>query len=606
MQGSLGATRKFTLSCPAKIQPAVTQRLRTALYPRIADISIGVGAIGIIAHLATTFSRKVDFLSYLVVTTIRDYTYVWFGGLSDGRHRVSPVTLLLMAMLILGGVIYKKTGGKDSRVLRLGYSVIFVQKLLLLINVPLGYLMMQRVIASGISLRGEVPGIWQYILSVLYGLLLGWLAFLFTKWLIADQGPVFQKRVLPDGSTVNQVIPVSRWKRFAHFIFDAVLMFLLVAPTVFLALQFIGEQPFAGMRSLMRAGADKYVLSLAIGVGMVLYYLLFEGFFRATPAKFISGTRVINANTLESPGFGQILGRTFSRRIPFETLSFLGSKGWHDSLSGTTLAAEDNFGQRRGYHVVWGLALLSIYVGSFAYVKVSEMIDRRRSQAFHTNTAIEKLKSSVANLQPGDLIGLRMKDNYSASGEVLKVISASATHITSQRYISPQYQSMHTPEDVARVFATDGWLLIDTTTLDRPALMAAVQILGNKDIQTGDGTLYHLTALFGAKLPIFTSSGSSYRREDDVEKYTHRFSFDKASITVESIEMLEGTVEWSDTFPLETPFDEAYARGQLVLQHRGQSPSFKAVMHVLYQGRRHDYIIAAYDRNWEIYPAYRE
>ena len=67
-----------------------------------------------------------------------------------------------------------------------------------------------------------------------------------------------------------------------------------------------------------------------------LYYLLFEGLFGRTPGKFITGTKVVAVGGGRAT-FGQVLGRTFSRFVPFEPFSFFGGTptGWHDRWSGT-------------------------------------------------------------------------------------------------------------------------------------------------------------------------------------------------------------------------------------------------------------------------------
>lgn len=66
------------------------------------------------------------------------------------------------------------------------------------------------------------------------------------------------------------------------------------------------------------------------------YFVVFEGMSGRTPGKLVTGTRVVAADG-SPPSWGQIVGRTLARFIPFEALSFLGAPpvGWHDSLSGT-------------------------------------------------------------------------------------------------------------------------------------------------------------------------------------------------------------------------------------------------------------------------------
>lgn len=68
-----------------------------------------------------------------------------------------------------------------------------------------------------------------------------------------------------------------------------------------------------------------------------LYYLIFESLFGRTPAKFLTGTKVIDENE-NRPNLKTILIRNLSRLIPFDSFSFLMSDtGWHDSISKTSV-----------------------------------------------------------------------------------------------------------------------------------------------------------------------------------------------------------------------------------------------------------------------------
>ncbi len=72
------------------------------------------------------------------------------------------------------------------------------------------------------------------------------------------------------------------------------------------------------------------------------YYVGAEYAFGRTPAKFLTGTRVIREDGLP-PNLGQLAGRTLARLIPFEPFSFLTRSepvGWHDALSGTRVIRE--------------------------------------------------------------------------------------------------------------------------------------------------------------------------------------------------------------------------------------------------------------------------
>lgn len=69
---------------------------------------------------------------------------------------------------------------------------------------------------------------------------------------------------------------------------------------------------------------------------MLFYYVFFESLTGRTPGKLLTGTRVVDEQG-QKPSFGQILGRSLARMLPFEPLSFFGAenRGWHDSLSKT-------------------------------------------------------------------------------------------------------------------------------------------------------------------------------------------------------------------------------------------------------------------------------
>lgn len=67
-----------------------------------------------------------------------------------------------------------------------------------------------------------------------------------------------------------------------------------------------------------------------------IYYLMFEGLFGKTPAKFLTKTKVVTESG-EKPDFTTILKRSLIRFVPFDLFSFSGKNpiGWHDKWSHT-------------------------------------------------------------------------------------------------------------------------------------------------------------------------------------------------------------------------------------------------------------------------------
>ncbi|MBV8327904.1 RDD family protein [Chryseobacterium sp.] len=84
---------------------------------------------------------------------------------------------------------------------------------------------------------------------------------------------------------------------------------------------------------------DNSITASVISIGVYLmvaflYFFIMELYLGKTIAKYITGTEVISIDG-NKPTAQQIANRTFSRAVPFDSLSFLGNNGWHDNWSDT-------------------------------------------------------------------------------------------------------------------------------------------------------------------------------------------------------------------------------------------------------------------------------
>jgi uncharacterized RDD family membrane protein YckC len=120
----------------------------------------------------------------------------------------------------------------------------------------------------------------------------------------------------------------SKWRRFGTMLIDYVFYYIFCAILGVIAGLTLGE------RALEGGGA--YLISIS---ALLVYYAGFEGTLGRTPAKFLLGTRVVT-NDGGAPSFGQAIGRTLARMIPFEPFSVLFARegnaiGWHDAIART-------------------------------------------------------------------------------------------------------------------------------------------------------------------------------------------------------------------------------------------------------------------------------
>lgn len=138
---------------------------------------------------------------------------------------------------------------------------------------------------------------------------------------------------LPQGAEAVSgiLVPASQGKRFANYLLDAIGFWIFAAILGFVL-------ALVGFFDLLENMND-VVLGLILVLG---YYVFFEGIWSKTPAKWITKTHVVMEDG-SKPAFGNIMGRTLARLIPFEPFSFFGKqppRGWHDRLS-KTLVIDD-------------------------------------------------------------------------------------------------------------------------------------------------------------------------------------------------------------------------------------------------------------------------
>lgn len=122
------------------------------------------------------------------------------------------------------------------------------------------------------------------------------------------------------------LVIASREKRFINYLADSFIIVLMAGPVLSILLNI-------GNGGIYSHDSNPDIL-LQTAIATFVYYALYETCFRSTPGKYLSGTRVIH-QAGKSPGILQTIGRSLCRLIPFDHFSFLGNRGWHDSISRT-------------------------------------------------------------------------------------------------------------------------------------------------------------------------------------------------------------------------------------------------------------------------------
>ncbi|MDR6761106.1 putative RDD family membrane protein YckC [Flavobacterium sp. 2755] len=135
---------------------------------------------------------------------------------------------------------------------------------------------------------------------------------------------------------LDEKLLASNGSRFINYLIDIVAIFFLIFVFGIVMALLANLFNLSGLLYWLGNMSDFEGQILFIFIA-VFYYTFTEGVFGRTLGKFITGTVVVDENG-EKPSFGTIFKRTFCRFIPFEAFSFLGSRGWHDSISDTYVA----------------------------------------------------------------------------------------------------------------------------------------------------------------------------------------------------------------------------------------------------------------------------
>ena len=130
--------------------------------------------------------------------------------------------------------------------------------------------------------------------------------------------------------TVDHELYASSGQRFLNLIVDTVVYYLITFAVLFLIgvvaaiLQLDGVMQWLGNMG----DADVYLIFIPV---YLLYFVVMETFTSRTVGKFLTKTIVVMEDG-SKPSAGTIWKRTFCRLIPFEPLSCMASRGWHDTI----------------------------------------------------------------------------------------------------------------------------------------------------------------------------------------------------------------------------------------------------------------------------------
>lgn len=299
---------------------------------------------------------------------------------------------------------------------------------------------------------------------------------------------------------------------------------------------------------------------------------------------------------MQPPKFGQILIRTFSRRIPFESFSFFGDKGWHDSISGTDVIYEKKEGLVKFKHIIWVGLYIGIYIVLIASSSINKKIDKDREHDMYKTIELYQKKAKIENLNTGDLLFFRKrKRKYKDDHTVVVVEKISNEEVFGTQYLV-DYKNKINRSKYLRQSINENWKLQGQISIDKNQLFNAVLNRTAQQPFTLDSNDYFLNGIADVDNPEFRTN--DYRSESiNGVKTTnsYRVVYDVSTVEILSIEPLEGKVKWILDLPMKTTFNLKESIGGFWLKEKVVGKKFsKSRMKIRCQGKEHDYIIFKY------------
>ena len=249
---------------------------------------------------------------------------IWTFRTDTFSSGLNIADLLFYLLFLIGAILFSIDGFKKVRLLGFCFSVVFFVQCSGLILGVINFIRRYEALKQ----QNQVAWAIGFFAFNILWLFLSW----YVLKTIAKHRAFVVEKFEEDGMQKAVFVSAEKGKRFVHLLVDRV-MIILISSTWVWSL----STPIEIIED--RIG-DRPTVTLIYILCLFIYYPFFETVLGATPAKFLTSTKVADEFG-KRPGFGTILLRTVCRIIPFEAISFFGDRGWHDSLSRTYVLEEE-------------------------------------------------------------------------------------------------------------------------------------------------------------------------------------------------------------------------------------------------------------------------
>ena len=295
----------------------------------IAILSFVIAIAGIVNHTFIS-SDNINVIRYKGV--LDPYTLDWvFAGTSLRYNGYSFVNSFFDFLLLAGAVAYVASGYKQARLVRFIFSMVFLANVLVFIDAVIFFCFEPH---FSMWIKRSPANLLFYLINIFW-------AYVSLNILnYFKRSGSLQTEIFSEGEyTQSYFVKASNWQRVLHPVIDTIVVIAIFSPMLSVFVHYGEGAFFRYMVQMEETWAEKYIYWIILALRLV-YYLVCESVLGASPAKYLTKTRVIDYEG-NKPSFKHIAIRTLIRLVPLESISFFTGDGWHDKWSETLVAKEE-------------------------------------------------------------------------------------------------------------------------------------------------------------------------------------------------------------------------------------------------------------------------
>ena len=488
---------------------------------------------------------------------------------------------------LLGALAYVFSSQREVRLLRALSAVVLLSAAVKLLGVLLGVVLY---LMSPAPVSGQF---WLLLLIPLFNVpLWGGLALFVLKKLSA--GRVLAKTEQPNSDQAPpSYVATPLGQRLVHALLDTAISIMVCGPFIFGIAQFF----LRGLRDFVLS--DRVIIYVIIFFARLMYYLFFELWWGATPAKFLTESRVLQGEGVKLTNRAGVI-RFFSRYIPLSGFSYLGKdRGWPDELSDTWVVKEERTGTRLvNYSLVILITIVVGWASYSGYSGYSESVSRHRYQQQQQEELL-LLEDDMNNLSKKDLIYLtKAKRNYDDQDDLyLKIEEVKGDDLTCKFFtFESSYSEIPNMVLEQHYLAKQDELL--PFVLSKQALLDMVKNEGSMDI-LGDGVKYRFKKIFHLFGPHIKSRSAGGYGSGFLRLGMENVGW---SVDLTKISNLEGDIVWENELPQKLKSGAGYFSGfNLVGKNYERGTHYKFTLTVQDSlGAQYQYLVEGVNADCEV------